>query len=246
LNRINEINKIKDAQLEAIDVEQNNINDALTKRRISETEAARLTEQLIKKKTEVEADAAKKEQALKKKQFTIDKAAALIKIAINTAIAVSENLAIPVLAALVAAAGAAEAALVASQPNPYKKGSKSTKQGMALVGEEGPELMFMPGGAKVLPTAQTKTYGAVLDAMYDKKFDKYVVQHYVTPALNKQKAKYEQNKQQRFADKSIILNGGGLTGYDLEQNRRKGFNVNNAEVIGKVIAEQLKRDIYRS
>lgn len=259
-NRIDQINEERDIKLAALDTEQQSIDDQLKKRRLSETEAQKLTEELTAKRLATEAAAAKKEQALKKKQFDIDKAAALIQIIINTAEAVTAALTIPppagtILAALNAAAGAAEAALVAGQPNPYKKGTKSAKEGLALVDEEGTEAIYrgrlttLERGDKVLTAPKTKTYGAVLDAMIDNTFDRYIMKTYVAPVLEKQVKQDKAVKQKSFEQnviESIYINkAAGLTEYGLEKVWRKGNYVTNADDIGKSVARHLQKDIYR-
>lgn len=259
-NRIDQINEERDIKLAALDTEQQSIDDQLKKRRLSETEAQKLTEELTAKRLATEAAAAKKEQALKKKQFDIDKAAALIQIIINTAEAVTAALTIPppagtILAALNAAAGAAEGALVAGQPNPYKKGTKSAKEGLALVDEEGTEAIYrgrlttLEKGDKVLTAPKTKTYGAVLDSMIDNTFDRYIMKTYVAPVLEKQVKQDKAVKQKTFAQnitESLIINKqAGLTDYGLEKVWRKGNYVTNADDIGKSVARHLQKDIYR-
>lgn len=258
-NQIEQINERTKKQLEAFDAIQEKNQELLRKGAITERAALNNEKQLEAERVRIATEAEKKIADLKRKQFNIDKAAALIEIAINTAKAISTAIGpqAVILIPLYSALGAAQAALVASQPNPYKKGTKSSKEGLALVDEEGSEAIFSPAsgrltvlekGTKVLPAKQTKTYGEVLDAMYDKRFDKYIMQNYVTPALNKQKATFEKTKQQRFTDnikESIVMNGSGLTGYDLELNRRKGFNINNVDEFAQALAYHQRRSYKR-
>lgn len=254
-----ELQKQTDAQLTALDAQQTAIDEQLDKRRISETEAERRTEQLTKERIAVQKRADAEERRIKKRQFEIDKAAALVKIAINTAVAVTENLGVPVLAALIAVAGAAEAAAVAAQPNPYKKGTKAAKKGLALVDEEGTEailrgngrLTTLERGDKVLTAPKTKTYGEVLDAMMDGRFEKYVMQKYVAPQLEKQRKVAAEKRDNDFAEnitKSMVINnmGDGESGFHLKKIRQQGLNFSNAREIGREIAKELKQDPYRS
>lgn len=48
------------------------------------------------------------------------------------------------------------AALKAALPNFFAKGSRNTPEGLAIVGEEGPELIHLPQGAKVIPNRDTE------------------------------------------------------------------------------------------
>ena len=47
------------------------------------------------------------------------------------------------------------ARISATRPPAFKKGTKGAPGGMALVGEEGAELVHLPRGAKVIPHAET-------------------------------------------------------------------------------------------
>jgi len=252
--QINEIETQKDAQIEALDLQQQILEENIKKNRVSEREAANQSILLTQQKAEAEKKAADKIAAIKRRQFNIDKAAALAQIAMDTAQAIAASLAQYPLPAglgfllLNSAMGAAQAALVVSKPNPYKKGSKKTKEGLALVGEEGPEIMFMPGGAKILPAKQTQTYGAALDAMYDKRFDKYIMQTYVTPALKKQKAEYESGKSKRFAENirdSIVYNQmpSGRGDFYLER-MSKGVRIANVDEVAEAIYQR-QRSSYK-
>lgn len=96
----------------------------------------------------------------KKKQAQLDKAQALIDIAISQAVGSAKiwsqwGAYPPVAAALnagLAAVGIAQTAIVASQPLPaYEMGTSSAQGGSALVGEVGPEVVNLPPGAEVIP-----------------------------------------------------------------------------------------------
>ena len=89
----------------------------------------------------------KKERKLKHKQFAREKTANIIQATINGALAISNvwamNSGMPILAAVITAITAATTALqiaaIASQPNPYAKGSYIRWPQLALMGEEGDE-----------------------------------------------------------------------------------------------------------
>lgn len=107
--------------------------------------------------------------------------------------------------------------------------------------------MFVPQHAKILSAGKTKTYGAVFDAMYDNRFDKYIMDHYITPALVKQKQKYEAERQQAFAEnitKSITMNG-GLDEYGFRRQYAKGAPITNAKELANEIASKLNYDPRR-
>ena len=101
-----------------------------------------------------------KKIALKRKQAAIDKASAIFSIGLNTAMGIMSVWADPTavwgmkvaLTTMVAALGAAQLAIAAAKPLPqYAKGRKGGKGEYAIVGEKGPEVMYIPAGASIVP-----------------------------------------------------------------------------------------------
>lgn len=111
------------------------------------------------KKYITEEEYAKKKAALELKQQKMAKAKALTDIAIATAMSIMQTLAqlgaTPwgiAMAAIAGAMGAAQLAIASSKPlAQYEKGRKGGKGEYALVGEKGPELMYVPSGASIVP-----------------------------------------------------------------------------------------------
>jgi len=250
--QLEDIERVKEAELNAIDVQLKANDEALERRRISENEAANNEKKLIAEKLRIEEQAAKKEREIKRKAAILDKAAALVQIIVNTAVAVTAALKTGIaglpLAALYAALGATQAAVVIAQPIPYAKGTKSAKGGLSRVGEIGEEVMYVPEGSKVLPNNKTKQFAPALDAMFDNKFDQYVLNRYVNPALQKQRAAMESERSGSFAEnlgRSITLNSkSGGTDPNLVRAIRQGYI--NADEFGQAVAKYLPTsDIYR-
>lgn len=106
-----------------------------------------------------EKELADKKAALEQKQAKYNKAQALINAAINTAQAIVATLAqmgaTPwgIASSVIAGTmGAAQMAIIASKPlAQYAKGRKGGKGEYALVGERGPEVMYVPEGASIVP-----------------------------------------------------------------------------------------------
>lgn len=103
-----------------------------------------------------------KKIALKRKQAAIDKASALFSIGLNTAMGIMSVWADPTavwamkiaLTTMVGALGATQLAIAAAKPLPqYAKGRKGGKGEYALVGEKGPEVMYIPAGASIVPNS---------------------------------------------------------------------------------------------
>jgi len=101
-----------------------------------------------------------KERQIKIKAAQRDKAIAIFQAIINTAAAVTKVLAFPVLAAIAAALGAAQIALIASRPIPkFGQGKKNRYEGIAEVGETGAELIERNGHYEVAKNRQLTWLG---------------------------------------------------------------------------------------
>ncbi|MFA9221457.1 MAG: hypothetical protein ACEQSL_09740 [Sediminibacterium sp.] len=137
--------------------------------------------------------------------------------------------------------------LINAQPNPYKRGTKKSKQGMALVGEEGPEFMYLPQGAKILSNKKTNQYENILDAMYDGNLNDVLKKLYIAPALKAQQKLYDIQKQESFAqniaNSFMLNNNGGVTANDLDWIRRQGTYIRNGEAIAELIADKISKKI---
>ena len=147
--------EISDMAFEAI---ANNIQaemDALDEMYTTDAEEAK---ENANKKYISEKELADKKAALELKQAKYNKAQALITAAINTAISIINAMATTpfpasiAMAALAGEMGAAQIGIIASKPlAQYAKGRKGGKGEYALVGERGPEIMYVPEGASIVP-----------------------------------------------------------------------------------------------
>ena len=156
-----------------------------------------------------EAEGEKRIAEIRRTSATHEKTFKMFSIITSTAQAVANALAnIPApyniaVAGTMGVLGAAELALVAGTPIPeFAKGTKGKQgSGMAIVGEEGEEAVFLPHGPKVLPAGQTKQYGDIIDAMYDNRLDAHLMKNYVPRMLPKQQT--QGSKDNGFIDKMI-------------------------------------------
>ena len=194
--RIEQITKQKEADINSIDEQIEANKKALEDRQITNRTEEELNKNLNAQKVEAEKKADKEIRRIRRQQAIIEKANALFQIALNTAIALSNpsNLAsFGALSPLIIALAAAQSAAVIASPIPaFAKGTKGKKgSGLARVGEQGEETVFLPDGAKVLPNKQTKMYAGLMDSMFDMNADKYIYKHYVAPALMAQKREHE-------------------------------------------------------
>jgi hypothetical protein len=110
-----------------------------------------------------EEELARKEAEIKNKQAAAEKQAAYIQAVINAAKAITQVFATTpppasfILAGITAAATAIQIAKIASSPVPkYAKGRKGGRGEYALTGELGPEIVWLPDGASVIPAHKSK------------------------------------------------------------------------------------------
>ena len=129
--------------------------DALDEMYTTDAEEAKAN---ANKKYISEKELADKKAALELKQAKYAKAQALINAGINTALAITNALTTSpfplgiAMAAIAAAMGAAQIGIIAAKPlAQYAKGRKGGKGEYALVGEKGPEVMYVPDGASIVP-----------------------------------------------------------------------------------------------
>lgn len=149
LNAIFEINKAqRDAQL------QYELS-ALDAQRQKEINNKNLTEN---QKAEIDKRYREKERQAKMRAWKADKQAAKTQAVINGALAVVKALPNLILAGVAAAMTAIQIATINAQPIPaFAKGTKNAPKGYALVGEEGPEVVYFKGGERVFTHTESKT-----------------------------------------------------------------------------------------
>lgn len=135
-------------------------------------------EELAEKQLEIQEKADEARREILIKQAKADKIAAIFQATINTAIAVTRALITStLLAVLVGALGAAEIAVIASQPIPeFHEGKKAELK-------DGEIYAKILKSESVIPPEQSKQYKGAVDAMIDKNFEKYVFDEYMLPMI---------------------------------------------------------------
>jgi hypothetical protein len=181
--RIEEINAETEAQITAIE---------------------RSTETEVNKQRQLDALRLKTQQKIaqeRAKQAQSEKIFAIFTAIINTAAEVTKNIANPVLAAITAAAGLAQIAIISAQPVPkFKKGGpvggKSHEAGGTLIEAE--------KGEYVVNKTSVSQHRKALDAMNTSSaaFRKYIDEKYVRPAI----AGYSMNSKRDGITVNALLN----------------------------------------
>lgn len=161
-------------------------------------------EQYNLKKEALDKQAHEKEKALKIKAFEAQKQASIISTLINTATAIVAQLANPtpyvgfVLAALAAATGAAQIAVIESQPTPkFAKGVVGLKGKGTGTSDEIPAMLSK--GESVVISSESAKYNGLLSAMNKGQTANFIKEFYIAPALKAQKQKFDNNKESSFA-----------------------------------------------
>lgn len=139
-DQIDAINNNKQAEIDAIQASQGAAEDKANRIAVLNARAQAQTESL-----------ARRQQQLDEKKAKFDKAKTIFDIILGTASAVVEALPNIPLSIIIGALGVAELAVAAAAPIPtYFKGRDGGPAEWALVSEQGPEMMTMPSGEKML------------------------------------------------------------------------------------------------
>lgn len=161
--RIEQIEKEQEKNEEAAEEEKERIEDMVNsgvitkeegeaRKRAAEDTTARKNKELDKQKAELEQKQARWQKANSITQATISTALAIMQ-----AYAQAGPFTGPVFAAIIAAIGAAQIAMIAAQPIPkYAKGTDSHPGGLAIVGDGGrQEVIETDNGAYITPSIPT-------------------------------------------------------------------------------------------
>jgi len=160
-------NAMHDAEMTKLDEKQTKLEEYYDteKARIEQSYTVQADKERELKRLDFEKQARQKvidneRKKQQREQAKMDKAFAIMQITINTAIAVTKLLDKPPLAVLAGIAGAAQLAAVLATPIPqFAKGTDSSPEGYAIVGEKGTELVTEPSGKQWLtPAKDTLTY----------------------------------------------------------------------------------------
>ena len=162
---------------------------------VQQEEELRLAGDNEQKKDIIRQKYALKEKEIKRKQAEADKKKAIMDATIKTAVAVITAISQSPLtfgmpwAAIVAALGAAEIAMIAATPIPkFAKGVVSFDGKGGLVKGEGTgtsdsNLAYLSKGESVIPAAPTSANLGLINELVNGDVDSYINRHYVMPAL---------------------------------------------------------------
>lgn len=179
-----------------------------------------------------------KVKAEKRKQFEAEKRASILRVIMTTAEAVIKAVALnPAMgglpfSAIAAAIGAAQIALIASQPTPKFKdgvvGFNGVVGGVGT-GTSDSNLAWLSKGESVIPAQATGQNLGLVTSLVNGDVDKYIKSHYILPAIEQKEAEVIQTSQKRIDDiENKLIN---RTISRTLEAMRKDNKVNTAEIV---------------
>lgn len=232
---------------ESYDAEDEELQFRLEKRLIGagdfEKEQNRIKEQRIVSEKKIQTEIIK----LKKQEDIANRAKALFEIAINTAVGISRLLGQPFasfLIPLTAVLGAAQVAAVLATPLPkYQKGTKYLERGKNPSGVDTIPIMANEG-ERIIPTQRNLKYWEVYNALDENRWNEFVENKYIYPALKNQISQHRLQENKTFAEnisQSIMFDHDMLAskiGAEIEWRNRKGIKVHGMKELIEVMENQ--------
>ena len=182
---------LRERELQEIDAQLNSeldrLQQQLDNKLISE-------EQFEDGKSNLQEEALRERNKALRKQAELEKTLAIFNAIINTAVAVTANLSVPVVAALVAILGAAEVAAIVAQPIPeFAEGTEFLDDPKAPQGKD-TILMYGDRGEAVINARSNAKYPGLAKAFNENNIDRWVANSEILQSLAK-------NKEMAFADR---------------------------------------------
>lgn len=227
-----------EANKEHFDKQQEEIDESVEKRLITEGQGESRSAELKKKRVESEKKSNEEVKKLKRQQAEIDKLLSIFRIGLLLAEAIAEVNPFKIAAASV------QLGVVVATPIPkFKQGTSYVERGKNAIGDDTIPAMLDEGERVVSRTKNIKHWD-IYEAIDQKRLDQYIMKQYITPALKNQQKTFEENKQKTFAEnisQSLMFNG--LTYHEADRIRRKGTRITNEEGLAKTLAKELAKEI---
>jgi len=146
-----------------------------------------------------------------------------------------------------AAIAAVELATVIATPIPkFKKGTSWVDRGKYPMGDDTIPA-YLDEGERVVSKDKNVKHWDLYEAIDSNRLNTYVMKQYVTPILQEQSKKRDEEKQVDFAGhiaNNIQVNG--MSFYDHDELRRKGVKITNTKQISKEIAQEVATEVVRA
>lgn len=245
--RIQKLEQEKEVTLKSYDDEIVKINERVDRKEITEAQGRKAEAQTLREKEIKEKELQRKISQEKLKAYKINKIIKAGEVAIQTAVNVVEAYPNPVLIAAAIALGAAEEAIILSQPTPaFKKGVIDFKGKGTETSDD--NLVRISKGESVTTAKGTKKYKRVLkDIEQDKFSEKWVTKEHLLEKFKTYEGEtLEDISSRRYKTELRIKNDDIVTKYitakyiaptlmniakESEKERRKDFAKNITETI---------------
>lgn len=160
----------KQRLLDSYDAQIQANEDLHNKNKKGDREYEKEKEKLLQQRTAAEKKADKALRKIKHDQAVLNKELAIANSVINTAVAVTANIAFPVVAALIAILGAAEIAVIAGEQIPaYAKGTEMVRGKGTETSDDVPARLSV--GERVVKASTNRKYFPILSAIHNERFD---------------------------------------------------------------------------
>ena len=254
-SQIDNLETLRDAQIDALDAEQQRVQDQRDKNLISEKDFETQSANIKNKRVDTEKKINAQINAEKRKQAELDRALKIFNIVVQTAenavrvfpLTVPPGLLVPVAIAL----GAIETAAVLSAPLPkFKEGVVDFKGKGTGTSDE--NIVRISNRESIIKATATAKYKEALTSINNNTFEKYIIERHLAPALIQHRRNYDEINQNNIANNiahSLIVhnnntsNGMTINDYIWANRNRK----NDPDRIGMAVAKALQanNDIYR-
>lgn len=201
-------------------------------------------EQFNARKIALDEKQAKKESEIKKKKFEADKKAALIQVAIDTALSIAKAFAQlgpiggALGAALAAAMGLAQAAIISAQPVPkFGKGGKVKGKSHA----QGGQLIEAEGREWVIKRTQSIKHDKLLENINNDTADKFINSAFVVPAIERHdKMIAAKNRDRSKREKESRRQGStvDMSGVERQLKKNGTVKISNLSDIAKSMTKE--------
>lgn len=239
-DQVSRTNEIRDVQIKAIHDELEALETRHEKGKLADRSYEKQKADLLKKREANEKKFAEEDKKIKRKQAEIDKLLTVFRLTLLLAEAIASQNPFRIVAA------AAGLALAVAEPIPaFAKGTKrKDKSGVGLVGEQGPEFVYMQKDAQVVPSPQTLKYREAINTMIDGQFEKYYIPTGKIQAMFRDYEKQMQEQTAKFMAKqlqqfNVTNTSSGVDEYGMLRALDNFRGDRFARVLGKVIKENL-------
>ncbi|REJ84540.1 MAG: phage tail tape measure protein [Bacteroidetes bacterium] len=244
-NQIRNAERQRDATIDSVDQQEQKLREDLDNKIISNEQFEKRMELLRAKRENSERELQSRINKLRARQDLITKARAVFEIGLATRQAIMNIIKEyshlpPLMATLIGftsglAALQLTGALALQPPQGYYKGVRYLKRGRYPQGRDTIPIMADEGERIISKEKNLKNW-KVYEAIEDERFQQYVLDNFVTPALQRYRSQREAHEKKSFAEniaQGLIFHSGEefMSGYDFKRMWSKGIKIANMDAL---------------